>query len=95
MRYHSRHLASLLTAVVFFGLLGITGCAARGSVRVYDPEYHDYHRWNRTEIVYYQQWERDTHRQDEDFDRRSPEDQREYWQWRHKHHDHDHDRNNH
>ncbi|MFZ2002740.1 MAG: hypothetical protein WA239_17130 [Candidatus Sulfotelmatobacter sp.] len=34
--------------------------------RVYDPYYSDYHVWNDDEVVYYQQWaheyHRDTHR---------------------------------
>lgn len=98
MRNHSRRLASLLIAAVSFGLLGISGCAARGTIRVYDPDDGEYRNWNRTEVRYYQEWEVDTHRDDEAYERRSPDEQREYWRWRHDHHhdrDHDHDRDSH
>lgn len=84
-----KHVGSLLTALVFLCLTGIAGCAARGSVRIYDAEYHDYHYWNHNEVVYYQQWEAETHRQDEDFQGRSRSDQDEYWRWRHQHQGHD------
>ena len=63
----------------------ISGCAARVGYRVYDPEYGDYHVWNHDEIVYYQQWEVDTHRHHKDFDKRNKEEQKEYWEWRHHH----------
>jgi hypothetical protein len=61
----------------------MTGCAVHA--RVYDPYYHDYHPWNHDEIVYYQNWERETHREHRDFRRRNSDEQKEYWDWRHKH----------
>ena len=67
------------------------GCAVRGSYRVYDPEYHDYHQWDNNEVVYYQRWEGETHRRHENFRRRNREEQNEYWNWRHRH-ERDHDR---
>jgi hypothetical protein len=50
--------ASLATQVI------ITGCSARVGVayRAYDPYYRDYHVWDDHEIVYYDQWARETHR---------------------------------
>ena len=36
-------------------------------------------------IVYYQNWEGETHREHRDFRRRNSEEQKEYWDWRHKH----------
>ncbi len=87
MRKYSRHIGSFLTAAVFLCLTGVSGCAARGSVRVYDPVYSQYRYWNRSEIGYYQQWERETHRRNEDFNRRSQQEQNEYWRWRHDRHD--------
>ena len=59
------------------------GCAAR--VRVYDPYYHDYHGWA-SEEPYYNQWERDTHRDHRDFNKRDKDDQKAYWDWRHSQH---------
>jgi hypothetical protein len=61
----------------------IAGCAVHA--RVYDPYYHDYHGWN-GEVVYYNQWEHDTHRDHVDFGRRNDSDKKEYWDWRHNHH---------
>ncbi len=62
------------------------GCA--GHVRYYDSYNHDYHRWNDHETVYYGQWEHDTHRDHQDFNRRSDSDKQAYWEWRHSHDDH-------
>ena len=79
-----QRICSLCVTGAFLGLL-ITGCAAR--VRVYDPYYHDYHYWNHDEVVYYNTWETDTHRQHVDYNKRSQSDQEDYWKWRHSHHD--------
>ncbi|HXJ89260.1 MAG TPA: hypothetical protein VMS18_20755 [Candidatus Binatia bacterium] len=60
--------------------------------RVYDPYYTDYHNWDRDEIVYYQRWADETHRdRDRDFRKLRPEEQKEYWTWRHNHGDHNRD----
>lgn len=83
MRLIFRNLAPLLLAAAIASPVFVTGCT--GSVRVYDPYYHDYHDWNR-EAPYYRQWENDTHRQHEDFNKRSPEEQKEYWEFRHNSH---------
>jgi hypothetical protein len=56
-------------------------------VRVYDPYYHDYHYWN-GEVVYYNQWEHDTHRDHVDYGHRNADDQKAYWDWRHSHEQH-------
>ncbi len=79
-----QRLLSLLLSAVLVAPLFISGCAER----VYDPYHHDYHRWNGHERDYYLEWEKDTHRGHEDFDRRSDADQRQYWDWRHSSHDH-------
>jgi hypothetical protein len=73
-------LAAAIAAPVF-----VTGCSAR--VRVYDPYYHDYHYWN-GEVVYYNQWEHDTHRDHVDYGHRNADDQKAYWDWRHSHEQH-------
>ena len=73
----------LLLAAALASPLVNTGCAVRA--RYYDADHGDYHRWNHGEVVYYNHWEVDTHRDHRDFDKRSPDDQREYWKWRHDH----------
>jgi len=78
-------LGSLFLIVAFLFSTITMGCAVRGSYRVYDPEYHDYHRWDHNEAGYYERWEVETHRRHEDFRRRSREEQNEYWNWRHHH----------
>ena len=58
--------------------------------RAYDPYYTDYHTWDHNEVVYYNQWATETHRDPHrDYKKLSKEDQKEYWTWRHNH-DHDH-----
>ena len=88
MRFLKQHLISIAMITALAVPAAITGCAAR----VYDPYYHDYHTWNDGEVVYYHQWEHDTHRRDEDFRKRSKDEQKEYFDWRHSQgHDHDND----
>jgi hypothetical protein len=79
-----RNFASvLLLATALAAPALCTGCT--GSVRVYDPYYHDYHRWN-GETTYYAQWETNTHRDHQDFNKRNDADKKEYWDWRHNQH---------
>jgi hypothetical protein len=61
-----------------------TGCTVHA--RYYDPYYHDYHPVS-GEVVYYSQWEKETHRGHVDLDKRNDADKKEYWNWRHKHED--------
>lgn len=62
--------------------------------RVYDPYYTDYHVWNDNEVVYYNRWAAENHRDPHrDFRHLNKDEQKEYWTWRHNHgddHDHDH-----
>ena len=71
-------LATVMSLPLFCG-----GCAAR--VNVYDPYYRDYHVWA-AETPYYSQWERDTHRDHMDFNKRSDADKKAYWDYRHSQH---------
>jgi hypothetical protein len=82
MRAVFRTLSPLLLAAAIAAPAFTAGCAVHA--RVYDPYYHDYHAWG-TEEPYYSQWEHDTHRQHEDFSKRSTADQKAYWDWRHSH----------
>jgi hypothetical protein len=68
----------------------LTGCMTHhgyyengGEGRVYDGDHHDYHAWNGVEIGFYQRWEGDGHREHRDFDQRSADEQKQYWNWRH------------
>jgi hypothetical protein len=81
MRSLYRQFAPVLLAVALAAPVVITGCAAH--VRYYDPYYNDYHGWDHREVVYYNQWEHDTHRNHQDFNKRSDADKKEYWTWRH------------
>ena len=85
MRTALRIIAPALLFATFTSAVLVTGCEAH--VRVYDPYYHDYHPWG-GEVTYYQSWEHDTHRDHQDFNKRSSADQKEYWDWRHSHGDH-------
>jgi hypothetical protein len=75
----------LLAGALFFPVL-LNGCAARASYRVYDRSYSDYHVWDNSEVVFYQRWEFETHRDDQNFRKRHADEQTEYWVWRHNHH---------
>jgi hypothetical protein len=83
----------MLLAAAFFAPVLTTGCGER-HYRAYDPYYNDYHRWDRHENVYYQQWVVENHRDNRDFRRLDHDQQKQYWDWRHSHHD-DHDRDHH
>ncbi len=78
-----RRFVPMLFAAAFVLPLVCNGCA--GSVRVYDPYYHDYHGWV-AEEPYYTQWEHDNHRDHMDFNKRNKDDQKAYWDWRHSQH---------
>lgn len=40
-----------------------------------------------SEEVYYSRWERETHREHREYERRKKAEQREYWEWRKQHRD--------
>jgi hypothetical protein len=95
----NRNFAVFLLAAAIASPLATTGCANR-AYRVYDPDHHDYHRWDHHEEIYYQQWAVDTHHDPHrDYRHLSANDQQQYWNWRHDHpngnHDHDHDHDHH
>jgi hypothetical protein len=70
----------LICAVILLALVSV-GCVHR----VYDPYYHDYHRWNHQEVVYYNQWAVENHIDPHrDFRHLSKEDQKRYFDWRHR-----------
>jgi hypothetical protein len=65
----------------------LIGCSSQVGVgvgyRVYDPYYTDYHVWGPDEVVFYNRWEGEHHREHRDFRRLDRGEQRQYWQWRH------------
>ena len=71
-------LGSFITLAAFS-----TGCAVRAGY--YDPYYHDHHSWAE-EQPYYNRVGQETHRQHEDFNHRSKQEQQQYWEWRHHQH---------
>jgi hypothetical protein len=86
MRFFKQYLISFVMITALASPAMIAGCSGHAEYRVYDPYYHDYHVWNNDEVVYYQRWEHDTHRDHRDFRKRSPDEQKEYWTWRHSQH---------
>lgn len=79
-----RYLPSLLLTTSFTIPILCGGCAVHA--RVYDdPYYHDRHDWG-AEQPYYSRWEAETHREHRDFDKRSDDEKKEYWDWRHNQH---------
>lgn len=78
-RYFPSFLLAASIAVPTF----CSGCSVHAGV--YDPYYHDHHQWA-AEEPYYNRWEVETRRDHRDFDRRSDDEKKEYWDWRHKQH---------
>jgi hypothetical protein len=85
MPFMKNRLTSGLLALALLSPVMISGCAAHGSYTVYDPYYRDNHVWDNNEVVYYQRWETETHREHRDFKKRNADEQKQYWDWRHKH----------
>jgi hypothetical protein len=75
---------NLPVMVAYVGLMLGLACEPH---RYYDAYYSDYHPWNHDEIGFYAQWEVETRRPHQDFDRRSVDEQKEYFGWRHAHAD--------
>ncbi|MGA6987594.1 MAG: hypothetical protein WBZ01_16180 [Terriglobales bacterium] len=89
MNKRSGFISSLFLAAALTSCVLGTACAEHHYYRVYDPYYSDYHVWNQDEVVYYQQWAREYHRDPHrDFRNLPPGEQKEYWSWRHSHGDH-------
>jgi hypothetical protein len=92
MRTLNRTLSILALTTALSAPILIGGCGG-GGYRTYDPYYNDYHVWNNDEVVYYNNWEHDTHRNHVDYRKRKPDEQKEYWNYRHSHdnnHNNDH-----
>ena len=83
MRFRS--INSCLFAVAMAIATITIGCTVHAGY--YDPYHHDHHPVN-GEVVYYGQWEQETHRDHKDLKKRHKDEQKEYWDWRHQHEDH-------
>ena len=96
MQLKKKFVGTCLIASALALPLATTGCGAEHRRGYYDdPYYHDRHRWDNNEVVFYNQWTVETHRdQHRDFGHLNKDEQKEYWEWRH-HHDHDHDHDDH
>ncbi len=91
----SHRLSTLLLAAALASSFAGIACGNR-PYRAYDPYYTDYHVWNNDEVVYYNRWAGETHRDPHrDFRKLPPNEQKDYWTWRHNHSDHDHDHDHH
>jgi hypothetical protein len=86
MRKLTHALSMFALTVVLAAPIVVAGCSGGVGYRTYDPYYNDYHVWNNDEVVYYNRWEHDTHRDHVDFRKRKADDQKEYWNWRHSQH---------
>jgi hypothetical protein len=80
-----KKVGSFLLVAAMAAVVPTVGCTVHAGY--YDPYYHDYHPVN-GEVVYYNQWETETHREHRDLKQRNKDEQKEYWDWRHKHDDH-------
>jgi hypothetical protein len=75
-----------ISLCLFAGALSIAGFTSGCTVHAgyyNDPYYHDRHAVD-GEVVYYNQWEHDTHREHADLNKRNKQEQKEYWDWRHQ-----------
>jgi len=85
MRFLLRHFAVVVLAAAVGGaVFVVSGC--EGQVRYYDAGYNDYHVWNHGEVVNYNRWEHETHRDHVDFAKRNDDQKKEYFAWRHNQH---------
>ena len=81
-----RNIGSCLLAAAMASAVFTTGCTVHAGY-YNDPYYHDRHPVD-GEVVYYGQWETETHREHRDLKVRNKAEQKEYWDWRHKHDEH-------
>lgn len=80
---HFNYTKSLLCATTLAVVMLSAGCRDRGVY--HDPYYHDDHPAS-TEEPYYNRWEKETQRSHQDLNKRSQDEQKQYWDWRHRPH---------
>ncbi len=74
MRSRVKSLGLCLLVAVLAAPVFVTGCRTENATVYNEQQPSDY-----------AQWERNTHRQHEDYNKRSPEDQKEYRDWQQNH----------
>jgi hypothetical protein len=74
----------------FFAMLLLFGGVAATTTLGGCYAHHGYEyvsgTWTVNEEPYYESWEHETHRDHVDYNQRSADDQKAYWQWRQNHH---------
>jgi hypothetical protein len=78
----------VLSAFLVGPISAVTASASpQLTVRVYDSEHHDYHRWDRSEQARYRAYLNEQHRNYVAYSRQRAAQRRAYWRWRHEHED--------
>lgn len=73
-------------ALSAIGLAAVASVGCESTVRYYDDDHHDYHRWNNHEVVVYHSYWNGRHEQYREYNTLNKDEQRDYWKWRHEHH---------
>jgi len=79
MYHRDRFLGALVLSFALAAPGVVAGCVTH---RMSDPAPSGYHVWNSQEVGPYGQWEGETHRQHQEFNKRPANEQKEYWTWR-------------
>jgi hypothetical protein len=84
----TRHLSAAALAFTLAGPIVLTTTTlsegATVSVRVYDREHHDYHRWDGPERRAYRHYLEERHHAYVRYSRQRQAERRAYWRWRHE-----------
>lgn len=90
MKRIRNYMGSLILGLSLVASTATSAC----TVRYYDADHRDYHRWDGNEDGAYHQYWRERHEREEyrDYGRLNAEQQRDYWNWRHSHLDADRNR---
>lgn len=75
--------AAALAAAIAGSALLPAPAAAAVTIRVFDRDHHDYHRWDRGENARYRAFLAERHRRYVAYQRASRQRQIAYWRWRH------------
>ena len=89
-----KYFRSMLIGTAFLAAVTVAGCGQQAAqpdpqapTVVYDEDHRDNHNWDAREAAAYQRWEAERARPHQDFTRRPPDEQKDYWNWRHSHPD--------
>ena len=82
-------ISSLFLSAALVAPMAITANAAPQSVsvRVYDRDHKDYHKWDDHENEAWHRFLNENHRKEHEFAKANRREQSEYWNWRHAHPD--------